>query len=174
MKRVRVMNGKRFVAAYSETPFEEQKRKAVYPDFAFFEANNLNWCVRVGEIKICFGFGVDEVGYAAHGEILVLRQNLSAECFDGKGFPFKRSQNGIFYLYECEFAGRGFEGFCCRMRDELLPFIKEIAKECSPEGFETALQRNLPKIAGAQQVLKENALVFKGVQGVHAYKKGKI
>ena len=56
-KRVPVMNGKRFVAAYSEKAFVEAKNSARYSDYTFHELGGMNWCVRVGDIDVPFGFG---------------------------------------------------------------------------------------------------------------------
>ena len=77
-KKVSVMNGKRFIAAYSPCPMKEAKDNSRYPDYTFHTVENMNWCVRVGDIEIPWGFGSDRFGFYANGKILLSRKNVSA------------------------------------------------------------------------------------------------
>lgn len=136
---VRVMSGKRFVAAYTPLPIAEEQNRAQYPDYAFGEVNGMSWCVRVGEIEVPWGFGKSEgLDYSASGSFTVSRRNLGAESFDGKGMPYVKCGE-VFYLYECEIGDDGLRGFNIYLRNRLMPDLLRIAKKSTPETLEIGL-----------------------------------
>ncbi len=161
-KRVSVINGKRFIAAYSTKPFVEAKKQNVFPDYCFYESDNLYWCLRVGDIEIPWGFGDDGRGYSANGSVIVSRRNVDASSLDGKGLPFIK-EGDISYLYESEFINNTFEGYSMYLRDKLLVHIREIAKRVSAEEFPNILESSLKNDPEVAALLKLNMLMLKSV-----------
>ena len=162
-KRVSVINGKRFIAAYSTKPFAESKKQSAYPDYCFYEADGLYWCVRVGDIEIPWGFGDDGNGYSANGSIVASRRNVDASSFDGKGLPFTKDGE-ISYLYESEFINNTFEGFSMYMRDKLLGCIREIANRVQARDFPLVLEAVLGDDPKVDALMKSNMLTLKSVR----------
>ncbi|MBR4942743.1 MAG: hypothetical protein IKZ28_01820 [Clostridia bacterium] len=175
-KTVKLMNGKRFVAAYSRYPFEECMKKegtifkklkwsdeTEIPDYQCFynEADKTYWCVRVGEIEIPWGFGADVNGeYWANGLILVSRQNVGKEPFDGRGLPFT-TEGEVTYLYECELTDNGFKGFSIYMRERFLNAIKRMAKDLPQAEFEKAFSAEaLKKDKEVEEILSLHKLTL--------------
>lgn len=179
-KPVKVMNGKRFVAAYSVRPFLEgmseegvifKKLKwsgeTEIPDYKCYqEKDGTYWCVRVGDIDVPWGFGSDVNGYWANGVITVSRKNVGKEPFDGRGLPFVR-EGDVFYLYECELGDNGFYGFSIYMRERLLNSLRKLAKGMTKEAFEETLAKDgaaaLAAIPEVRELLDEHKLVVKQV-----------
>ena len=155
------MNGKRFVAAYSEKAFVEAKNSARYSDYTFHELGGMNWCVRVGDIDVPFGFGDEGGGYSAYGTVTVSRKNVSAASFDGKGLPYVK-EGDIFYLYESEYNGDVYEGFSTFMRDKLTAHVTRIAATSSAEEFEAEVNK-LGEIPAVRELLDEHKLKIKSV-----------
>jgi hypothetical protein len=162
-KRVSVINGKCFIAAYSTKPFAESKKQSLYPDYSFYESDGLYWCVRVGNIEIPWGFGDDGNGYCANGSAIVSRRNVDASSIDGKGFPFTK-EGEIYYLYESEFTGNSFEGFSMYMRDALLVYIREIAGRFNAQEFPSALESALRDDPRVADLMNANMLTLKSVR----------
>ena len=159
---VRVMCGLPFIAAYSEHPFTESLNHAAYPDYEFCEMDGLHWCVRVGEMQIPWGFGVDATKrYCANGYLVLSRQNVNAEPFHGKGLPYVR-RGKIFYLYECELIDDSLRGFFVFVRSRLLPYVVAIAKKTDPERLQDEL-KTLPMISEVMQFLNVHHLTMKNV-----------
>ena len=177
---VMVMNGKRFVAAYSARPFLEGmietgaiiktlkwSGEKEIPDYKLYqEKDGTYWCVRIGDIDVPWGFDSSVNGYWANGVVTVSRMNVGSEPFDGRGFPFVR-EGDVFYLYECELGDNGFYGFSIYMRGQLLNSLRKLAKGMTKEDFETKLSKdganelkNLPEV---QELLKEHRLDVKQV-----------
>ena len=157
-----------FIAAYSERPFREEKNKAQYPDYTFHKLKNLYWCVRVGDIVIPWGFGRDQVGFAAHGSFTVSRRNVSAVTFDGRGLPYTRIGDVYYLLNENDGDGGCFRDF---MRDRLTPALQTVAAGMSPEEFRTAaLCEPLAAIDAIAALLREHQLDLKTVTVEHAVK----
>ena len=155
------MNSKRFIAAYSEHPFSESKKQASYPDYYFYYADGLHWCVRVGEIEIPWGVRNQKSGYSANGSIFVSRRNVDASLFDGKGFPFKKIGK-ISYLYESEFTSGGFEGFADYIREKLIGCIYDLSDNVGPDEFKIAME-GLKDNPNVKSTLKEHMIEFKSV-----------
>ena len=165
-KRVSVMRGKRFVAAYSAIPFVEAeqtgKNERVYPDYAFNELEGMYWAVRVGDIEVPWGFGkYDGMAFAANGNFLLSRKNVNAQAFYDKGLPFVKVGD-VDYLYECELFADGFKGFSVYLRGRLLPFLLKIAKNATSEEFAEAAEK-LKDDPDVQAILREFQLTFKAV-----------
>lgn len=157
-----------FIAAYSETPFTEEKKKARYPDYTFHKLENLYWCVRVGDIEIPWGFGQAQVGFSAHGSVTVSRRNVSAVTFDGRGLPYTRIGNVHYLLNDSDDDAGCFRSF---MRDRLVPALQEAAAGMSPEEFRTApLVDALAGIPAISALLNEHQLVLKTVTVAYAAK----
>ncbi|MBO5363458.1 MAG: hypothetical protein J6A46_03940 [Clostridia bacterium] len=178
---VKVMNGKPFVAAYSNRPFEEGMSaqgvlfktlkwddQTTIPDYQCYYDENTSkyWCVRVGDIDVPWGFGADENGYWANGLLSFSRKNMSEETFDGKGLPFERVGD-VYYLYECELGDGGFYGFSVYIRDKMLDFLKQLAWRTSKEEFRKMIENNgvqtLMRIPKVRAFLNEHQLKLKGV-----------
>ena len=124
-----------FVAAYSELAFTEAKNSAKYPDYSFHSVGGMNWCVRVGEITVPWGFSARDAGFSSNGVFVVSRANVSAATFDQKGFSYVK-KGEVYYLYENEMDdGGSFYGFSVYMRNLLLPELKKFAKEHSGDYF---------------------------------------
>lgn len=160
-KAVSVMNAKKFFVAYSEYPFLEEKNG--YPDYEFQTVANLHYCVRVGDLNVPWGFGsYDGIGYAANGEIHFARKNVGVQTFHGKNLPYEKVGD-VFYLPECEFYGEKYHGYTIYLRDHIIPIIKKIAKERDADGFERELSEEFSRLEEVQQLMREHALMFKGV-----------
>lgn len=162
-KRISVMNGKRFIAAYSSKPFAESKKQNSYPNYYFYEADGLYYCIRIGEFEIGWGIGDNSRGYSANGSVIVSRRNVDASSLDGKGLPFVK-EGDISYLYESEFTGNSFEGYSVYLRDELLCIIRETADRSSPEDFPKALESALREDPRVSALMKSNMLTVKSVR----------
>lgn len=163
-KRIPVMCGKRFVAAFSESPFVEERDGARYPDYSFHTVEGMHWCVRIGDIEVPWGFAPDEhagIGFSAFGVITVSRRNVSAVTFDGRGLPYVR-RGEIFYLFENEFEN-GFFGFSIYLRDRLLGSIKALAADKTADAFREALPA-LDRLEAVRRTLDEHKLVFKEIR----------
>ena len=177
-KTVSVMNGKRFIAAYSAAPFAELESKGAssYPDYAFCDSKKdrgvLHWCLRRGRIEIPWGITFHEGECSANGSLFVSRLNVDETSFYGEGLPFvKESVDGVdvWYLYECEFTGNGFSGFAVYMRECLLPYLRRVAEKTGVEGFRAAVETTqeseceLMRLCGFAAKLSEHRLKFEQV-----------
>ena len=162
-KSVSVFNGKSFIVAYSSIPFAEAKKQNTYPNYYFYEANGLYWCIRVGTFEVGWGFGDNGRGYSANGSIIVGRRNVDASSLDGKGLPFVK-EGVISYLYESEFINNSFEGYTVYLRDELLISIREIADKTSAKDFQSVLESELRKDPRVATLMKSNMLILKSVR----------
>ena len=156
-KAVRVMNGKSFIAAYSELPFEEAQGSQ-YPDYSFHTVGEMNWCVRIGDITVGWGFGKRDAPFVANGTLTVSRRNVSAVSFHGRGLPYVR-EGDIYYLYEGENTANGFAEY---LRVKICEGLKEIARRSTSETFRQEVQAlgDLPEM---QRLLDEHKLVLKSV-----------
>ena len=165
-KPVAVMNGKRFIAAFSARPFKEAKNGGQFPDYTFHEYGNMYWCVRVGDIDVRWGFGNGEV--YANGVITLSRMNVSAASFSGKGLPYVKVGE-IFYLYEEELKADRVEGFVPYMRKKINGAVAEMAKGKSPEELEV-LVGSIGEHPEIREILNEHRLVVRSahVGGVGA------
>ena len=163
-KPIKVMNGKRFIAAYSARPFEEAKQGTSYPDYSFHQYEGLYWCTRVGDIAIPWGFGKGLVGFSACGSITVSRRNVNAVSFDGRGLPYVK-EGEVCYLYEKELVGDQFQGFAIYMRDQLKESIHAIARKCSgsPESFPDMMEK-LGERAEVLDLMDEHKLILKEIR----------
>lgn len=174
-KKISVMNGKRFVAAYSKYPFEEAEgRVDQYPDYVFCGdgkgKEGLYWCVRYGRIEIPWGITFRNGECSANGSLFVSRERVNEIPFYGEGLPFVKERVGdadVWYLYESEFTGDGFIGFSVYMRECLLPYIRLVAEEMGVEGFrdavKTASDCAFMKKVGFRNKLEEHHLILKDV-----------
>ena len=126
-KPVEVLGRRGFVAAYSTHPFVEANDNADYPDYSFYRIGKMHWCVRIGQMKLNWGFGlVHCVPFAANGEITLSRKNVSGESFDGRGFRYTKLGE-VFYLDE--------DVFLSSIKVELLEIMKSFARGSSSESF---------------------------------------
>lgn len=165
-KPVRVMKNVRFVAAYSEHPFEEAKSEASYPDFRFHTINGMNWCVRVGSISVPWGFSASEAGYRANGVVIVRRRSVDAGPLDGKGFDYRRVGQ-INYLYENELvctdgSNRSYVGFVPYMRSRILPAILRVARATEPQRLAEQIEK-IKTDGELLAILDEHRLVIEQV-----------
>lgn len=149
-----------FVAAYSERPFQEEKRSASYPDLLFSTYKKMYWCVRTGDIEVFWGLdGENGVDFRAHGRIVVSRKRVNPSSFEGKGFEYV-NRDGIHYLYECELGMDGYFGYSVYLRDLFQNRLEEIARESSPEEFSEAL-KDFERDIAVREILNSNMLDFK-------------
>lgn len=162
-KKVSAFNGKNFIAAYSSVPFTEAKKPNAYPNYYFYEADGLYWCIRIGEFEIGWGIGDDGRGYSANGSVIASRRNVDASSIYDKGLPFVK-EGEISYLYESEFTGNTFEGYSIYLRDELLIPIREIAGKTSAQDFPKALEAELRNDPRVIWLMKSNMLTLKSVR----------
>lgn len=152
-KPIEVMKNCEFVAAYSEHPFAEEKNEARYPDYSFHKVDGMHWCVRIGEIKIPWGFGLNTAPFIANGEITVSRKNVSASSLDGHGFDYERVGD-IFYLSE--------EKYISKIKPTILDLLRSFAKESSAQTFKTDLL-SISEYPRMKRFLEESRLTLSSV-----------
>ena len=152
-KPVEVMRSVDFIAAYSEKPFAEAKSESRYPDYSFHKVDGMHWCVRIGEIKILWGFGVTHGLFVANGEITLSRKNVSALSLDGKGFDYTRCGD-IFYLSE--------ENYIAALKPELLNVIRSFAQTSSPDTFKIDIN-SIGDYPPMKEFLDKNRLTISSV-----------
>lgn len=161
-KKVSVMNGKPFIAAYSDKRFKESKSRVAHPDHTFHDSDGAHWCVRVGDVKVPWGVGDQGKGYSANGTLTVSRLNVDEASFTGRGLPFVK-EGDVFYLYEM-IEGQDDEmiGFVPYIRDEVLKFFTGIASNTDADGFAEAVN-GLKSDPDFTKLLMDHRLVLKGV-----------
>lgn len=164
-KKVFAFNGKRFIAAYSQIPFVESpngETNTIYPDYAFYKNNGFYWVVRVGTIKIPWGFGkFDGVPYYANGTLYLKRGNQSVDGWDGLSLPYKL-EGDVYRLYESELENGRNVGFCNELQDLLRPRMVEIAKESSLADLGKNLNERLNELC--QEFLEQFGLWIEKVE----------
>lgn len=163
-KRVKVLHrGIRFIAAYSDLPFDEAKHANAYPDYSFFDKDGLHWCVRIGNIEIPWGIGDNGRGYAANGTVTASRLSVDSTAFNKKGLPYTRVGD-VYYLYENEFIGNGFEGFAPYMSARLLAHIINIADNSPATSFPGELDTKLRGNIEVKALLDSHSLTLEKVR----------
>jgi len=160
-KSVALMKNKRFVAAFSEFPFEEERGGAQLPDYTFHEYGNMHWCVRVGDISVGWGFGNGRV--YANGYAVLSRLNVNAASFSGKGLPYVKLGD-VYYLYEYETDAKGNDyGFCPYMRQRLNSAIRSVAEGREASELKPLIQE-IGEHPDIKELLAEHHLVIRSVR----------
>ncbi len=158
-RAVTVMNGRGFVAAYSEHPFAEARAR--HPDYTFHEQDGTHWCIRVGDLQIPWGFCTED-GLFANGVATVSRMNVNEASFTGRGLPYVR-EGEIFYLYESYFnESDELKGFAPFLRERLAEIMREIAAESGEEGLRQGLKA-MGEREDVRRLLREHRLELRSI-----------